>query len=119
MVLAQVLLHHGDFLAMNKQLKKQPIQELVKNQSRNALRKGCDNMAAKEGLKKIRDIIESWDSCVLPKKYGPYTVSLVDEEFPNGMVQFRDCNGTIRLAMPREDYDYIVENKVRDEKASN
>jgi hypothetical protein len=66
-------------------------------------------MAAKEDLKKIKEIVESWDYCLLPKEYGPYTVSLVDEEFPKGMVQFRDRNGVIRMAMPREDYDSIIE----------
>lgn len=60
-------------------------------------------------IKDLQTIIESWDCAVLPKEYGPYTASLVDEKFPTGMVEFKDRNGIPRMQLPREDYDSIKE----------
>lgn len=60
-----------------------------------------------EDLRKIKEIIDSWNTEVLPKEYGPYTASLVDEKDPTGMVEFKDCNGIPRMQLLREDYDSI------------
>jgi hypothetical protein len=62
-----------------------------------------------EDLRKIKEIIDSWDCAVLPKEHGPYTASLVDENDPTGMVEFKDRNGIPRMQLPREDYDSIKE----------
>ncbi|MCK9567692.1 YgdI/YgdR family lipoprotein [Candidatus Pacearchaeota archaeon] len=62
-----------------------------------------------EDLQKIKEIIDSWDCVFLPKEHGPYTVSLVDEKDPTGMVEFKDRNGIPRMQLPREDYDSIKE----------
>jgi hypothetical protein len=60
-------------------------------------------------LEKIKEIIDSWDCTFLPKEHGPYTVSLVDEEDPTGIVEFKGRDGVSRMQMPREDYDAIRE----------
>jgi hypothetical protein len=58
-------------------------------------------------LKELFKEIESWDCSILPKKDGPYTVALVDENDLNGLVEFIDKNGIPRLQLPRKDYDDI------------
>lgn len=60
-------------------------------------------------LKEIKEIIDSWDNVMFPKKDGPYIVRLVDESDLNGLVEFVDKNGNPRLQMPREDYEAIQE----------
>lgn len=65
-----------------------------------------------ENLQKLKSIIESWDCEVLPKEYGPYTVSLMNEQDPTGWVEFKDKDGIPRLQLPREDYESIKEHEV-------
>jgi hypothetical protein len=64
-----------------------------------------------EDLKKIKEIIDSWDCYPLPKINSPYTASLQDESKPNGFVEIKDCEGVVRMILPREDYDSIIESE--------
>jgi hypothetical protein len=72
-----------------------------------------------EDLRKIKEIIESWESPVLSKEHGPYTASLVDEKDPTGMVEFKDRNGIPRMQLLREDYDSIRTYKGKYDPHSN
>jgi hypothetical protein len=66
-----------------------------------------------EELQKLFQELESWDFHLLPKKYGPYTASLVDEEDPDGLVEFKGKDGIARMWMPRADYDSIIKHQQR------
>ena len=66
-------------------------------------------MVAKEDLKKLKEIIDSWECSILPKENAPYTASLVNEEEPYGLVVFKGRDGIVRMSMLREDYDAIRE----------
>ncbi len=58
-----------------------------------------------QDLKEAFDLLSAYDSLRRPKK--PTTVSLVDENKPEGLVVIRDADGNPWMCMPREVYDEI------------
>jgi hypothetical protein len=73
----------------------------------------------KAELKAAVDEIEKHDFKLLPKEDGPYTVQLMDEDDPDGPVEFLDHKGHMRMMMPQKDYwdmlEYAKENKLGNE----
>ena len=75
-------------------------------------------MTPEEKIKTVFDELEKHPFQILPKEDGPYTAQLVNESDPNGPVEFLDHKGVVRMMMPLQDYEdlieYIEENRFND-----